>query len=189
MKLTDEWQRRCVAFHEASHAVVAYCFGWWVNHEGVEIDERWYCGLRRTIDANTVEAEICVHLAGFMAERLLNSHLPLSSNIHDLEIALDDAQGDWGTADSDDEAAFARLLSEHPDLEDDALIALYRKYEARTLSLLREPAVWKAVEDVAGALVKNGFLAASEVEKLIPEEVRDSCACPERELAVTGAQI
>jgi hypothetical protein len=30
------------AYHEAAHAVVAYFVGWWVNHEGVEIDAREY---------------------------------------------------------------------------------------------------------------------------------------------------
>ena len=38
-------QRRETAFHEAAHAAVAYWFGWQVNPEGVEIDQRQYCGL------------------------------------------------------------------------------------------------------------------------------------------------
>src|SRR5918993_3921273 len=120
MKLTQEYERKSVAFHEASHAVMAYYFGWCVNDEGVEIDERWYCGLRRTIDANTVEAEICVHLAGYLAETLLSRHLPHSRDHHDLEFALDEVRGYWETEGTDDEAVFARLVMEHPDLEDEA---------------------------------------------------------------------
>ena len=47
MKDEDVDQRHAAAYHEAAHAVMAFYLGGWVNDEGVEIDERQYCGLDR----------------------------------------------------------------------------------------------------------------------------------------------
>jgi hypothetical protein len=45
MKDEDVDQRHAAAYHVAGHAVMAFYLGGWVNDEGVEIDERRYCGL------------------------------------------------------------------------------------------------------------------------------------------------
>jgi hypothetical protein len=45
MKDEDVNQRHAAAYHEAGQAVMAFYLGGWVNDEGVEIDERRYCGL------------------------------------------------------------------------------------------------------------------------------------------------
>ena len=45
MKDEDVDQRHAAAYHEAGQAVMAFYLGGWVNDEGVEIDERRYCGL------------------------------------------------------------------------------------------------------------------------------------------------
>ncbi len=64
MSISEE-HRISIAFHEASHAVIAYYFGWWVSGEGVEVNERWYCGLSHYSDTYTAEADICINLAGW----------------------------------------------------------------------------------------------------------------------------
>jgi hypothetical protein len=45
--------RHCAtgAYHEAGQAVMAFYLGRWVNHEGVEIDERRYCGTTGDFEA------------------------------------------------------------------------------------------------------------------------------------------
>jgi hypothetical protein len=45
MKDEDIDQRHAAAYHVAGQAVMAFYLGGWVNDEGVEIDERRYCGL------------------------------------------------------------------------------------------------------------------------------------------------
>jgi hypothetical protein len=66
----DELQRHASACHEAAHAVVAYNVGFWVNDEGVEIDDRQYTGYRlREID-NTTWRRLNVALAGWIGEHL-----------------------------------------------------------------------------------------------------------------------
>src|SRR4051812_3082716 len=67
------------AYHETGHAVMAYCFGWWVNYHGVEIEgygkseqewlgQRDYCGLRHTNRTDSVEANVCVNCAGRVSD-------------------------------------------------------------------------------------------------------------------------
>src|SRR5215471_2087775 len=56
------------AYHEAGHIVAAYWYGWWLNEEGVEIDARWYTGMRTPALLNTTEACMVVSMAGRIAE-------------------------------------------------------------------------------------------------------------------------
>ena len=51
MKDEDIDQRHAAAYHEAGQAVMAFYLGRWVNHEGVEIDERRYCGTTGDFEA------------------------------------------------------------------------------------------------------------------------------------------
>ncbi len=44
MKGEDIDQRHAAAYHVAGQAAMAFYLGGWVNDEGVEIDERRYCG-------------------------------------------------------------------------------------------------------------------------------------------------
>jgi len=51
MKDEDIDQRHAAAYHEAGQAVMAFYLGGWVNDEGVEINERRYCGTTGDFEA------------------------------------------------------------------------------------------------------------------------------------------
>jgi hypothetical protein len=53
------------AYHEAANAVIAYEVGWWINDEGVQIDERQYTGLRHRRFDDTTDSDVIVSLAGW----------------------------------------------------------------------------------------------------------------------------
>jgi hypothetical protein len=163
-------QRLHAAYHEAAHAVVAYYFGWWVNHECVEIDERQYCGLRRYTSDNTEQAQVCVNLAGWRAEMRLNPVRATARSEFDLIDSLCDARWD-PEEDDDDIDTFRRLLQEHPHATDEDLFALYRFYGAMTDEILSRPNVWASIERVAHALLQHGKLGHEEVIDLLDDGV------------------
>jgi hypothetical protein len=164
-------QRETTARHEAAHAIVAYHYGWWVNHEGVEIDERQYTGLRRRQFENTEEARVCINQAGWLAEVLWPENVGKAEprKDEDLRSVLDDLYWDEVEFDegSDDLDTFVTLKESLPDATDDELLAAYRVYEAKTLALLKEPKVWNAVEAVAVALCQKGKLEAEEITEIL----------------------
>ena len=61
MKDEDIDQRHAAAYHVAGQAVMAFYLGGSVNDEGVEIDERRYCGLSLPFghDAQTRNTSCC----------------------------------------------------------------------------------------------------------------------------------
>jgi hypothetical protein len=60
----DDRQRQA-AWHEAGHAIVAFRFSRWINHEGIEIDRRPYSGLWRTPTSDTERAGVMIACAGW----------------------------------------------------------------------------------------------------------------------------
>jgi hypothetical protein len=164
-------QRETTAHHEAAHAIVAYHYGWWVNHEGIEIDERQYTGLRRRQTENTEEARVCINQAGWLAEVLWPGSQAEPRKDEDLFYEI--ANLDWYDAefdeDSDDIDTFLVLKESLPDASDDELLAAYRVYEAKTLALLKQPKVWEAVEALAVALCQKGKLEAEEATEILDD--------------------
>ncbi len=167
-------QRRHAAFHEAAHAVIGYYFGWWLNEEGVEIDERQYTGLRCEQRTWTERASVCVSLAGWGAEMRLAPDLARPFPDEELLACLEDLRW-WGHSDlqGDEADVFERLMETRPDASDEDLMALYRGYEAETAALLARPAVWASVQRVADALLERGRLTDAEVVEMLGAEVED----------------
>ena len=160
------------AYHEAAHAVIAYHFGWWVNHEDVEIDDRQYCGLRRRVLDDTEQAAVCVSLAGWGAEMRLAPDLATSKSDDDLIFWLRDVRR--GNPDeSDDADVFQRLMQTRPNASNEDLLAVYRSYEAETATLLSRADVWESIERVAHALLESGKLSGEQVEVLLVAGVKD----------------
>lgn len=176
---TDEriFQRHAAAVHEAGHAVVARCcFGWEINCEGMEIDDRQYTGLRFTKQQFSLRARVMVLLAGWASEHRWHRR---------------------GTSYSDDElrgylieAAQRRCISGHDiwdamqsmemgmrHAENEAIIAQYRQYEQELALVLDK--LWDKILGVANALVKKGRISDADVDAILgrppaPDRAADS---------------
>ena len=44
--IDETFDREAPEFHEAGHAIITVSLGGIINHEGVEIADRWHCGSR-----------------------------------------------------------------------------------------------------------------------------------------------
>lgn len=155
--LSRGWARRC-----------AYHFGAWLNDEGVEIDERQYTGIRCRIDDYTTEARVIVSMAGMLAEHKYHGggdrrrFFVNEETISCLEEVrnewVDDGDDEWG-----DHFVIARaMLDEDPEITDKEYAKALRRHERQAWLILNEPDVWRAVENLATALLKSGRLTNAE---------------------------
>src|SRR5690349_7419684 len=140
--MDDALFRGADAYHEAGHAVIAYEMGWWVNHEGVEIEERQYCGLRRYLEDNTIEKDACVTLAGWCAEHKWHGRGQIGDEQALLSM-MDAIRGGYGDDYPGDMCdTLTRLISEDPDADDAEVLARYAAYQQQVKDLLAEPRIW-----------------------------------------------
>jgi hypothetical protein len=169
-EITPAVQREAAAYHEAGHVVIADYVGWWVNPEGVEIDQRQYTGLRCNKEDDSTEKAVLVDLAGWLSEFEWHGRDGLRSDddlmsaiqeVRDCGDFTEEPDEDWGWG--DDEEAFHRLLGDFPGASDDELLVMYRDYQVRVQALLKDPAIWRAIEAVAAALTVKGRLNDNEV--------------------------
>jgi hypothetical protein len=170
--------RKHTAYHEAGHVVAAYWYGWWLNEDGVEIDARWYTGMRRPALLDTTEASVVMSMAGWIAEhkyhRIGNRRfdddgdalelLDVARRIHRGEEILDE---EW-EGDSTDIAMV--LVKENPAITDDEYIGALRAYQKKTRLILNKPAVWRAVKKVAEALFEAGRLTDAQARVAVGGE-------------------
>ncbi len=118
----------CGAYHEAAHAVVAYNYGGWVNHEGIEIagvgpGTRDWAGLSIQRRYNyTPTAAIQISIAGHMAE-LKFAGMDCLRKIEDLDFIIYDLRlCDGEDSEGDDRYVFELLIKQHPEASDKELI-------------------------------------------------------------------
>lgn len=165
-------ERERAAYHMAGHVVVAYWLRWPFDDEGVVIRERDHSEFPYELSSAPEQTEICVHLAGWLAEILLCPSLASPSD-DELHIVLDWADWDhsWADVGAGDFGAFRRLVRERRTRCRRVLIAAYRAYEIRTVELLRQPIIWKAVEQLASALLERGRLSSKEVVDLLAKNL------------------
>jgi hypothetical protein len=171
-------RRTAAAYHEAGHAVVAYWFGWWLNDEGVEIDDRWYTGCRKLVLDNTVEAQICQAMAGWLSEHkwhglgsdyfgdenaLYGLYLARNYNPHDPD--------DFEFEEAGDIADIALMLYEaDSEITDEEFLKALAPYRERARKILDEAEVWRAIEKLAAALLASGKLSDEEARAAIGDE-------------------
>jgi hypothetical protein len=172
MKDEDIEQRYATAYREAGQAIMAFYLGGWVNDEGVEIDERRYCGLGFPVghDAEAKERFLLLcDLAGWRAEHLWHGRGSSRDGYPDEEFfaALEDRRQGWADYDGDDADAVDAMIERSPAATDGELAQRYTDYSAECYAILREPNVWSAIECVAAKLVERGKLSAPDALEAI----------------------
>jgi hypothetical protein len=115
--IEPDFQREAAAHHEAGHAVIATRRGWWIDDEGVEIGDRWYCGMQCFVSDNTTDRAVGIFLAGWLAEYKFHG---LGGPRHDnhLIYVIDAVRGGWADEveeAGDDAVAMQRLIDDDPD--------------------------------------------------------------------------
>ena len=178
----EDLVRNAPAYHEAGHAVIGVQYGWKVNHEGVEIIEREYTGMRRLVLLDTTEASVVISLAGWASEYKYHS-LGFKSHDDDELLSLISDIRYWeqdSENHGDGHDAFIALLDESPNANDNELIHQYRYYENICIGHLEKQRIWQAVERVAQGLIEKGKLNAEEVEQLIWEYNSENCGPTEQ---------
>jgi hypothetical protein len=116
MKDEDIDKRHASAYHVAGQAVMAFYLGGSVNDEGVEIDERRYCGypfLSSTMLRRRNASCCYVDLAGWRAEHLWQG----IGSSRDGFAVLEDCRQGW----DDDADAVDAMLKMSPSATDDEL--------------------------------------------------------------------
>jgi hypothetical protein len=169
MEEWDKVQRRASAYHEAGHAVVAYCFGWWLNPEGVEIDARQYCGLRREAWLSNEPAEVMVLQAGWLAECLHHGRREphTRANVKQVIALMEDDD------DNDLPVALRVIRNYNPRISGRALVKRYLDFQEQTEALIE--IVWDAIDKVAKALLARGRLSHEDVEDLVDVTALEEC--------------
>ena len=99
--------QRHAAYHVAGQAVMAFYLGGWVNDEGLEINERRYCGFCFSFghDAQAKERFLLLcDLAGWRAEHLWHGTGSSRDGYPDEELfaVLEDRRQGWDDYDGDD---------------------------------------------------------------------------------------
>jgi hypothetical protein len=167
------------AYHEAGHVVVAYWYGWWLNEDGVEIDDRWYAGMRSPALLYTTEARVITLMAGRLAEHkyhgLGNGRFDDDGALELLGVArriqageeIIDEDSEW-SGDCTDIAVV--LVEDNPTMTDHEYVRTLRTYQKKTRLILNKPAVWRAVKKVAEALLTTGRLTDGEARAAIAGE-------------------
>jgi hypothetical protein len=172
MKDEDIDKRHAAAYRVAGQAVMAFYLGGSVNDEGVEIDERRYCGLSLPFEHDAQAKErflLLCDLAGWRAEHLWHGKGSSRDGYPDEELfaVLEDRRQGWADYDGDDADAVDAMLTMSPGATDDELAQRYTDYSTECYAILREPNVWSAIERVAAKLMERGKLSAAEALEAI----------------------
>ena len=150
---------------------MAFYLGGWVNDEGVEIDERRYCGSCFPLghDAQAKERFLLLcNLAGWRGEHLWHGK-GSSRGYPDEELfaVLEDRRQGSDDYNGDDADAVDAMIKMSPAATDDELAQRYTDYSAECYAILHEPIVWSSIECVAAKLMERGKLSAADALEAI----------------------
>ncbi len=138
-----------VALHEAGHIVIGALYGYecaaaWVTPSGAG-----QAHLGPEMGQGTVEAEVCISVAGYVAQGV-----ELGDDFLAGQIA--EARREAGPEDPFDvRKAFRRLILAAPQAGDGELLGDYRRLEAMTREKLGRPENAKELERIAGELLES----------------------------------
>jgi hypothetical protein len=161
-KVRNRW---AAAYHEAGHAVFAYEVGWWVNYEGIDIEQQ-FTGLGcREIDY-TPWRRVWVHLAGPMAEYRFLGLSPFPDDRHLSGVLSAVRHGSHPAGDEGE--VFRALVEQFPDEVDRGLLALYRRFAEQVWhEITGDAPLWNRIESLAAVLFRKGKLKPDAIELLI----------------------
>lgn len=108
-------------------------------------------------------------LACWRAEHLWHGKGSSRDGYPDEELfaVLEDRRQRWDDYDGDDADAVDAMIKMSPAATDEELAQRYTDYSAECYAILREPAVWSAIERVAAKLMERGRLSATEALEAI----------------------
>ncbi len=174
-RLTTEiglnFDRAAAAYHEAGHAVAGLWFGWVIGQKGIEIDTNQRCNFGCAAFAYTIEARAVVAMAGWLAER--KWHGQGSANWDDDLIHVLNAHS-WGQiiVGSDEQQVVKALVGERDpeNVATDEFLLGVHAFREQAMALMSRRPVWRAVRQVARALLANGKLSDIAVVKAIDKD-------------------
>lgn len=143
-----------VAAHEAAHAVVAILNGMEVERVEVGVLSQMTPGKCGNL---TNGGLIKVFLAGPAAQGKANRHEYRMRDVEILDFVCAVRADRGGGCDL---CRVARVLA---PLDDAAAIATWRMLEGDTLDLIKLPAVWRAIRNIAACLIERSIISGDEV--------------------------
>ena len=183
--------RRHVAIHEAGHAVMAWNCGRRIDRAAIDEQatgvrygsilytedrspaESWATGDRWIITRRTrrwLERSAMIRLAGHVATKIDDHHR------YGVPLRLDAHLGEYIDAGAGLDMASATNTISYIDRHiglDDRLADI----ERRTAETLQHPIIWRAVRNIATALLVRESLTAAEVRRAIHSAIRRPLSC------------
>lgn len=166
-KKRSEKQRRATAYHEAGHAVMAYVLGRPFRRVSITTDEDslghvLYRKWDKRFDPNTTDPE----RARLKIERAIMTAFAG----HEAEFLFTGRRNHVGSR-TDTEAG-GRLATYIIDDWEIELPAFLKWLRIRTRNILNSPQHWRAVEDLAVALLEKEEMSVSEAQSVISQSFR-----------------
>ncbi|CAH1653205.1 conserved hypothetical protein [Hyphomicrobiales bacterium] len=158
-----------IAVHEGGHAVVALLLGWAIGSRGVDIAQRFSANVARPPGATFAYEHVAVLAAGHTAERWLGRRIWRPESAY-LRFYLTAARAGEARP-CDNCRAFAALVQDRPDDDDEMVIALYRHFEKRAIDLVTSPRIFSAIRGVARELMQRSVMQDEDVRSLIPPDM------------------
>jgi hypothetical protein len=160
--------RNSTAYHEASHAVVAARYGWWIIEPGIRIDSTAHVQFRSNPWDWVAPLRITMFLAGELAALLHLGRQPTGPySQEEFDALYDDIKEGWGELDGDQIEVIRILFDRYPTMPQPRLYLLFQRLERLTLRLVQQPEIWTCIDGLAKALIERGDLSAEDATEVM----------------------
>jgi acetylornithine deacetylase/succinyl-diaminopimelate desuccinylase-like protein len=153
---------RATAVHEAAHAVVGLIEGLDLRSVTVEVPAAANFDLTQP---HTIRSYISLAIAGRIGG-IGEQRLEATFFDHELDF-WSDAIVSGADGSCDECAALRAVMRALPNETAAEIRAAYRKVEAYVIEIIRRPAVWRAISQVADALIEHSTLPGNEVRSIV----------------------